>query len=147
MRKESWHVCDWTLPNSSFTVVGAWLPHSLVWSSDSKWLLAPEQLSLKQPEYVRTVRISVENGEETPIELFHDVTSGGNQANASLRGGDSGLALSPDGRNLAFTHMSDWPIARLFLIPLSPDMLPRGSAQVLHIDGSFIPGISWDPNW
>ncbi len=116
----------------------------LAWSPDGKWLLATEQIGPEMLVHFGVVRISVESGEKTRIELLPEASSKRNQANLPLNSGESGFALSPDGRNLAFVQIVESPRDRLFVVPLSPDMMPAGSPRLVHFDESFIPGIAWD---
>ncbi|HEX4770374.1 MAG TPA: hypothetical protein VH351_06055 [Bryobacteraceae bacterium] len=114
----------------------------LAWSSDGKWLLATEETG--PPDTGRMVRISLESGEKTQLNLFAD--SSNNSIHSNLPSIDSGFALSPDGGTLAFIHSLDVPNSGLFVVNLSADMLPIGRPRSLHFDGSYCAGIAWDPD-
>ncbi len=121
----------WTTPS----------PH-LTWSLDNKWLLTLQQ---GPPDAVRIVRISVETGERTPLNLFTDSSTASTQGNLSGASGDGGLALSSDGRTLAFARSVALPDSNLFVVNLSSEMLPTGPARSVHFDRASIGGIAWAP--
>lgn len=111
----------------------------LAWSSDCKWLLA----DTGSREVVEVVRISVESGEKTKLKLFEDSSAHGV---IPLSSGDAGLAVSPDGRRLAFVHEVDIPNSRVFVVNLSGDMLPVGAPKSLHFDRSYVTAVAWSPD-
>lgn len=116
------------------------VPHPLLaWSADNKWLLAASG----SRDAVDVVRISVEGGEKTKLKLFDD--SHGVDSTLPLASGDGGLAVSPDGRRLAFVHELDIPNSRVFVVNLSDDVLPVGPPK-LHYDRSFIAALAWSPD-
>ncbi len=82
---------------------GSWTPPSplLTWSPNNKWLLTLQQ---GPSDSARIVRISVESGERKPLALFADSATAGGQGNLPVSSGDGGLALSFDGRTLAFAR-------------------------------------------
>lgn len=133
------------LDSTPFLVKKLWTPPSplLAWSLDNKWLLTLQQ---GPPDAVRIVRISIESGERTPLNLSTDSSTGSAQGNLTEASGDGGLALSPDGRTLAFTRSVDLPASNLFLVNVSAEMLPTGLPRSLHFDGAYIGGIAWAPN-
>ncbi len=118
----------WTVPSPLLT-----------WSPDNKWLLA----ATGGRDAVEVIRISIESGEKTKLKLFED--SHGVDSTGPLGSGDAGLAVSPDGRKLAFVHMIDVPNSRVFVVNLSDDMLPVGAPKSVH-DRSFVAGVAWSPN-
>ena len=128
-----------------FFELRGWVPASplLAWSSDNKWLLAVQQT---ESDAVRAVRISVESGEQTQVKLVPD--SSGNRAYGSFGAfsGGAGLALSPDGKTLAFAHSVDFPNNELFAVRLSGDMLPVGPPRSLHFESGFCAGVGWAPD-
>jgi len=123
----------WTVP-----------PPRLAWSPDNEWLLTLQQ---GPPEAVRIIRISVENGERTPFNLFTDSSTASAQGNLpNAASGDGGLALSSDGRSLAFARSAVLPDSNLFVVNLSAEMLPAGPPRSVHFDRSSIRGIAWAPD-
>jgi Tol biopolymer transport system component/DNA-binding winged helix-turn-helix (wHTH) protein len=129
---------------------GNWVPASplLTWSPDNKYLLAVEEdgggeLSRLAGHY-RIVRISAESGERTQLKLLGDSsTVGGHRDDGT---GDHGVALSPDGRTLAFIHSVDFLHNRLLAVRLSRDLLAAGPARSLHFDSGYCAGIAWAPD-
>jgi Tol biopolymer transport system component/DNA-binding winged helix-turn-helix (wHTH) protein len=113
----------------------------LAWSPDNKWLLTLQQ---DPPDAVRIIRISVESGERTPLNLFTGSSTASAQGN--LPNGDGGLALSSDGRSLAFARSVVLPDSNLFVVNLSAEMLPAGPPRSVHFDRSYIRGIAWAPD-
>ena len=124
-----------------FLVSGAWtLPSPLlVWSPDNKWLLTVQQ---SRSDTVRIVRISVESGEVKPLRLFAGSATAGSLPVSS---GEAGLALSSDGRTLAFARAM-LPDCSLFVVNLSAEMLPVGTPRSVHFDRGYVPGIAWSPD-
>lgn len=133
------------LDAAAFLVSGTWTPPAplLAWSPNNKWLLTLEQ---GPSDTVRIVRISVESGERKPLTLFADSATAGGQGNLPVSSGDGGLALSSDGRTLAFAHSLALPDSNLFVVNLSADMLPVGTPRSVHFDRAHIGGIAWAPN-
>jgi Tol biopolymer transport system component/DNA-binding winged helix-turn-helix (wHTH) protein len=105
----------------------------LAWSADSKWLLSLDSGGADRPHTI--VRISIETGEKQAWPLTPG-TSGGYD-------GYGGLAISPDGKTLAFTVIQDMPISDVYTIPLSKDMLPIGTPVRLTFDGKAIGSLAW----
>jgi Tol biopolymer transport system component/DNA-binding winged helix-turn-helix (wHTH) protein len=134
------------LDTAVFFELRGWTPASplLAWSSDDKWLLAVQQTL--QSEAVSVVRISVESGAVTQLELVGDSSSNRAHVNLPLLGGEAGLALSPDGRSLAFAHSVGSPNNQLFAVKLSGDVLPVGPPRSLHFGPSYCAGIAWEAN-
>jgi Tol biopolymer transport system component/DNA-binding winged helix-turn-helix (wHTH) protein len=122
-------------------------PPFLAWSSDGRWLLAPEQTGPEGPPRVapvRIVRISVESGEKSPFLLSLDTDQNRRHEPPPLTSGEQGLALSPDGKKLAFIHAVDSPSTAVYWVPLTNEMMPAGPATSLHLDNSLCGGIAWD---
>jgi Tol biopolymer transport system component/DNA-binding winged helix-turn-helix (wHTH) protein len=113
----------------------------IAWSPDSKWLLALDQSGPEQP--ARIVRISVESGDKTRLFTSPDVSATSTR-NLAVAAGDGGIAISPNGRNLAYVHGVDAPIGELYLVGLSGEMLPIGRPQRLNFEVSMIGGIAWN---
>jgi Tol biopolymer transport system component/DNA-binding winged helix-turn-helix (wHTH) protein len=138
------------LDGMQFFEHGNWVPAAplLAWSSDSKYLLALEDgpsgaISRLAGQY-GIIRISVESGQQAQLKLLGDGWSG--NAHRNLPNGDAGLAVSPDGRTLAFAHGVDLLNNHLFAVSLSADMLAVGPARSLHFDSGYLAGIAWDPD-
>lgn len=122
-------------------------PPFLAWSSDGRWLLAPEQTGPEGPPRVAPVRIeriSVESGEKSPFLLSLDTDQNRRHERPPLTSGEQGLALSPDGKKLAFIHAVDSPNTAVYWVPLTNEMTPAGPATSLHLDNSLCGGIAWD---
>ena len=133
------------LDAAPFLVNGTWTPPSplLAWSPDNKWLLTLQQ---GPSDTVRMVRISIESGERKPFTLFADSATTGGQGNLPVSSGESGLALSSDGRTLAFARSVALPDCNLFVVNLSAEMLPAGPPRSVHFDRAYISGIAWAPD-
>jgi Tol biopolymer transport system component/DNA-binding winged helix-turn-helix (wHTH) protein len=136
------------LDGTQFFEHGNWVPTAplLAWSSDNKYLLAleedPSGATSRLAGQYGILRISVESGQQAQLKLLGDWWSG--NAHRNLHSGDAGLALSPDGRTLAFAHTLDFLNNHLFAARLSPDMLPIGPPRSLHFDSGYVSGIAWD---
>ncbi|MDQ2777176.1 MAG: winged helix-turn-helix domain-containing protein [Acidobacteriota bacterium] len=113
----------------------------IAWSPDNKWLLALDQSGPEQPAQI--VRISVESGEKTVLLTSPHVLSRRTRTLA-IAAGDGGIAISPDGRKLAFVHGVDAPLSDLYMGGLSGAMLPIGRPAMLNFGVSMIGGIAWD---
>ncbi|MBV8071988.1 MAG: PD40 domain-containing protein [Acidobacteriaceae bacterium] len=121
-----------------------WLVPSplLAWSSDSKWLFA----DTVSRDSLEVVRISVESGEQTKLNLFGDSLAHGVDSVFSVASGDAILAVSPDGRRLAFAHTTNIPNRQIFVVNLSADMLPAGPSKLIHFNRTYIAGAAWTPD-
>jgi Tol biopolymer transport system component len=107
-------------------------PPFLAWSADSRWLLSLE----KAPHEVSAiVRISLETGEKRTL------TSPPRHTN-----GDGSLAVSPDGKMLAFTRTLGLFERDIYIVSLSEDMLPRGKPRRLTFDDKEMDGLAWTPD-
>ncbi len=120
------------------TILGHWRalevpPPYLVWSSDGKWLLSTEQA--RPGESASLVRISVESGEKRVI------TSPPVHGN-----GDGALALSPDGKQLAFARSAGLFERDIYLLKLAEDASPKGEPRRLTAESKEIDGLSWTPD-
>jgi Tol biopolymer transport system component/DNA-binding winged helix-turn-helix (wHTH) protein len=136
------------LDASRFIFHPAWTasPPFLTWSSDGKWLLALEQRGLDWPARVtrvRIVRISVDSGEKSPFLFALDADQKRHKERPPFMSGEEGLAVSPDGKKLAFIHTGD-PNTGLYWVTLTNQMMPAGPAISLHFDMSLCRGITWD---
>jgi Tol biopolymer transport system component len=99
-------------------------PPFLAWSPDGKWLLALDQC--------RVVRISAESGEKRPLTSPPPAIFG-----------DGSLAVSPDGKTLAFTRTVTYSVSDIFIVPLSKDLLPTSEPQRITLDSKEITGLTW----
>jgi Tol biopolymer transport system component len=78
------------------------------------------------------VRVSVETGEKRALTFPPKHTSG-----------DGSLAVSPDGKTLAFTRTLGLFERDIYVVSLSADLLPQGEPQRLTFDGKEIAGLAW----
>lgn len=104
-------------------------PPLLAWSRDGRWLLSLEQTSSREPYSI--VRISIETGEKRILTSSTPASS------------DGGVAVSPDGKTLAFTRTVGLYERDLYIVPLDQDMLPRAEAKRLTFDNKEIGGVAW----
>lgn len=96
----------------------------LAWSANGKWLIGLDEGGPTGP--ARAIRISVGTGEKRAITSPPPDSEG-----------DGCLALSPDGKTLAFSR------ADIYTISMSEDMLPIGEERRLTFDGKAIEGLAW----
>lgn len=107
------------------------VPHPfLAWSADGKWLLALEQNA--PDETYSILRISIETGEKRTLTSPPAHTNG-----------DGALALSPDGKTLAFTRTLGVFERDIYMASLSQDAMGMGKPSRLTFDGREIDGLSW----
>jgi Tol biopolymer transport system component len=105
----------------------------LAWSHDSKWLLA---VGRQEPNHVNALfRLAVATGEK---QLLISPSSG------SL--GDTGPAVSPDGKTLAFSRRLSWSVSELCLLPLAPDLMPAGDVRRVSTGSSWNTSPAWTPD-
>jgi Tol biopolymer transport system component/DNA-binding winged helix-turn-helix (wHTH) protein len=104
----------------------------LAWSANGKWLLTLDQKSPGKTQPHSIVRVSVETGEKRILTSPPPATLG-----------DGGLALSPDGKRLAFTKDSGFWSRDIYIAPLSADLLLRGEPERITFDNKAIAGIAW----
>jgi Tol biopolymer transport system component len=57
--------------------------------------------------------------------------------------GDGSLALSPDGKTLAFTRTVTFAVSDIYIVPLLKDLLPTGEPRRITFDKKEIDGLSW----
>lgn len=105
-------------------------PPFLAWSLDDRWLLSIERSAPN--ETFSIVRVSLETGEKR-ILTFPSIRTNG----------DGSVAVSPDGKTLAFTRTAGLFERDLFTVSLSGDMLPQGTPRRLTFDDKEIDGLAW----
>ena len=98
---------------------------SLSWSPDGNSLVVSDRDSLKNP--FSLFLLSIEGGEKRKL------TSPPAQIV-----GDSAPALSPDGRTLAFTRITDAGICDLYFLALSDELKPVGEPRQLTFGASAV---------
>lgn len=108
-------------------------PPFLAWSPDARWLLTVEQTA--PHETFSIVRVSVETGEKRTLTFPPKYTNG-----------DGGLAVSPDGKTLAFTRGLGLFERDIYLVTLSQDLVPRGEPKRLTFDNKQVDGLAWTAN-
>jgi Tol biopolymer transport system component/DNA-binding winged helix-turn-helix (wHTH) protein len=108
-------------------------PPFLAWSADAHWLLALEQ---KIPHGAFSiVRFSIDTGAKRVLTFPPKGTFG-----------DGGLSVSPGGKTLAFTRNLALFEKDIFLVPLSEDMLLKGTPTRLTFDNKEMDGLAWTPD-
>jgi Tol biopolymer transport system component len=107
-------------------------PPFVVWSSDGKWLLTLEQSAPGTFQTCRIIRVFTATGEKQALT-----------APSQNIYGDGSLALSPDGKTLAFTRTKAAYVSDIYLLPMSKDLLPAGRPERLTFDGKRISGLAW----
>jgi Tol biopolymer transport system component len=105
----------------------------LSWSLDAKWLLTVERTGSNQQYQI--TRISVDTGDK------RSVTSA--RSSEAAFAGDDRLALSPDGRLLAFTRNNGITVRDIYVVPMLQDMLAAREPEQLTHDGKNITGLAW----
>jgi len=108
-------------------------PPFLAWSADGRWLLSFEQQASSETSLI--IRVSTETGQKNV--LSHP----GSQMN-----GDGSLAVSPDGKTLAFTRSRGLFERDIYTVSLAQDMLLAGEPRQLTFDNREIHGLAWTAN-
>ena len=105
-------------------------PPFLAWSADGRLLLALEQRAPWEPTSI--VRISIDTGAKRTLTL-------------PLAGtlGYGSLAVSPDGKKLAFTRRLGLYERDIYVVSLSGDMVLKGDPKRLTFDDKEIDGLAW----
>ena len=106
---------------------------SASWTTDGEWLVSPDREGPEGPFHLAL--ISVATGEKRrltnpPPDVF----------------GDTGPALSPDGRTLAFTRRIGEGASDLQLLPLDEDHRPAGEPRPLTRDVPNANAATWTPD-
>jgi eukaryotic-like serine/threonine-protein kinase len=81
------------------------------------------------------VRLSIETGGKRALTFPPGGTNG-----------DNGLAVSPDGKTLAFTRRLGLFEKDIYVVSLSEDMVPKGEPRRLTFDNKEIDGLTWTPD-
>jgi Tol biopolymer transport system component/DNA-binding winged helix-turn-helix (wHTH) protein len=105
-------------------------PPFLAWSADGRWLLSLEENAPHGAFSI--VRVSVESGRKRTLASPPKETNG-----------FGGLAVSPDGKTLAFTRTRGLFERDIYAVPLSGDLEPRGTPRQLTFDNAEIDGLAW----
>jgi Tol biopolymer transport system component/predicted Ser/Thr protein kinase len=106
---------------------------SVSWTPDGEWLACPDRDADGGPFHVSL--ISARSGEKRrltspPPDIY----------------GDTGAAVSPDGRNLVFTRRVEWGVSDLYLLPIGEDHVPTGEPRLLTRDVPNANGAVWTPD-
>ena len=115
-----------------------WESHSvpapfLAWSRDGRWLLSVQENG--RDEVFSIVRVSVETGSKRALTFPPKGTKG-----------DGALAISPDGKTLAFTRTLGLFEKEIYTVSVSDDLLPVGEPRRLTFDNASIEGLAWMPD-
>ena len=102
-------------------------PPRIDWSSDSRFIYATEPSGPGSPAHI--VRISLSTGERTTLTNPPAGTPG-----------DAEVAVSPDGRQVAFRRSREVAVEDVFVMPVS-----GGTPQPVTHDGVGIIGFAWMP--
>lgn len=108
-------------------------PPLIAWSADNRWLLVADQRA--PGEALSVERISVDTGEKRRLTT----------PSAPGRG-DGALALSPNGKTLAFARTVGLFEREIYLLGLSEDLLPKAEPVRLTFDRREIEGLAWTPD-
>jgi Tol biopolymer transport system component len=103
------------------------------WTPDSKWLASQDRDDPNEPFHI--VLVSAETGEK------HRLTS---PPSGIL--GDSGPAVSPDGKTLAFTRHTFWGASDLYLSSLDAEYRTAGEPRRLTTDVANANSAVWTPD-
>jgi len=109
-------------------------PPYLAWTPDSRWLVTTERTS--EDGGCGLVLLSVDTGEKrrlTSPRLPHPL-------------GDSGPAMSPDGRSLAFSRAFGYGRSEIFVMPLSASWASQGEPRQLTHDNRLSMSPTWTPD-
>jgi len=104
----------------------------VAWWADGKWLIIANKSSPSEP--CALFCLSVNTGEER--QLTHPP--------ATVN--DSGVALSPDGRTLAFIRQVAWGASDIYLLPLSGELAPQGEPVRLTFEEQWARSPAWTPD-
>lgn len=105
-------------------------PPFLAWSADSRWIASTDQNAPTEASSI--VRISLETGEKRQITYPPAETSG-----------DGSIAVSPNGKTLAFARSVGLFERNVYLLSVSSEMLPSAEPVRLTSDAREIEGLTW----
>ena len=103
----------------------------IAWSANGHWLLTLDQ-GTGGAEPLAMVRVSVDAGEKRPLTLP-----------SSIGWNHGGLALSPDGKRLAFTEDSGFWARDIYVVPVSNDFSFMAKPKRITFDRKAIAGLAW----
>ena len=103
-------------------------PH-VAWSTDSKWLIVANKPSPSEASAIFC--LSVNTGEMR--QLTHPPAT----AN------DSGVALAPDSRTLAFVRTIALGASEIYLLPLADELIPQGEPLRLTFEEQWTTSPAW----
>jgi Tol biopolymer transport system component/DNA-binding winged helix-turn-helix (wHTH) protein len=104
----------------------------IAWSPDGNWLLTVDQGTGGEFQPLGIVRVSVDAGEKRPLTL-----------RPSTGWGHGGLALSPDGKRLAFTEDLGFWARDIYVVPVSSDLSFTAKPERITFDRKAIAGLTW----
>jgi Tol biopolymer transport system component len=109
----------------------------VAWSPDGKWLAFSDIDSQDTTGPTGSISVSLfllslETGERRRLTSFPPNSVG-----------DAAPAFAPDGHALAFVRTQTIAISNLYLLPLDPDLKPRGPAQPVTAWNRFVTSPSW----
>lgn len=104
----------------------------LAWSLDGNWLLTLDQETGSASQPHRIVRVSADGGEKRTLTFppLHNL-------------GNGGLALSPNGKRLAFTEDSGFWARDIYVVPVSSDFSFIAKPERITFDHKAIAGVAW----
>ena len=102
-------------------------PH-VAWSNDSKWLIIANKPSLSEPSALFCLSVNTREMRQ----LTHPSAAD-----------DSGIALSPNGRTLAFVRSVAPGGTDIYLLPLSGELVPQGEPVRLTFEGQWTRNPAW----
>lgn len=112
------------------TYIFSWVPPYLSWSPDSKYLVASDRASPREP--LSLFVLSIATGEKRRLTTPPAKTLG-----------DGNPAVSPDGRTVAFVRVMSAGSPQLFVLRLSEDFRSGGEPRRLDIPQSWVVSPTW----
>ena len=108
--------------------------NNLSWTPDGKWLAFGGALS---PDGARGIWLIAADGGKT--RRLTDAPIGGGV-------GDVNPVWSPDGRQMAFLRERTVNGSAVFVLPLTPDWTPNGTATQVSAESRGVQGLAWMPD-